>query len=148
MKRNPFHIHLAKFSDIDGFDCPDLSSGKLYQAGNPIALVEWPCRKEKHPVFHQGTIVSGSTVIKDAKKRDEVSRIHRNAICFEMEAAGVMDQTHCLVIRGIADYADMHKTQDWHDYAAETAAAFARQLLLTIEPPDQEKVIFLARSTS
>ena len=110
--------------------------------------MERPNRKEKRPVFHQGTIVSGSAVIQDAKKRDEVSRTYYNAVCFEMEAAGVTDQIHCLVIRGIADYADMHKTQGWQDYAAATAAAFARQLLLTIRPPDQEKVEMLAKSTS
>ncbi|KAK2050877.1 hypothetical protein LY76DRAFT_529594, partial [Colletotrichum caudatum] len=30
-------------------------------------------------------------------------------ICFEMEAAGLMDKFPCLVIRGICDYADTHK---------------------------------------
>lgn len=51
-----------------------------------------------------------------------------------MEAAGVVDQTHCLVIRAIADYADSHKNQTWKPYAAGTAAAFARKLVLTIQP--------------
>jgi hypothetical protein len=34
-----------------------------------------------------------------------------------------------LVIRGIADYADSHKTKKWHSYAAATAAAYAKELL-------------------
>ncbi len=51
-----------------------------------------------------------------------------------MEAAGVVDQMQCLVIRGIADYADSHKNQAWQPYAAGTAAAFAREVLLTIQP--------------
>jgi hypothetical protein len=46
-----------------------------------------------------------------------------------MEAAGVMDETRCLVIRGIADYSDSHKNQFWQDYAAATAASFAREFL-------------------
>lgn len=85
-------------------------------------------------MFHQGTIASGDTVVKDPQLRDEIGRQCYGAKCIEMEAAGVTDQTHCLVIRGIADYADSHKNQIWQPYAAGTAAAFARELLLTIQP--------------
>ena len=49
-----------------------------------------------------------------------------------MEAAGVMDDTRCLSIRGIAVYADSHKNGSWQNYAAGTAAAFAREFLFTI----------------
>lgn len=38
-----------------------------------------------------------------------------------MEAAG-LDNFPCLVIRGISDYADTHKNDDWHENAASTAA--------------------------
>lgn len=51
-----------------------------------------------------------------------------------MEAAGVIEDTHCLVIRGIADYADSHKYWSWHNYAAATAAALAREVLCKIRP--------------
>jgi nucleoside phosphorylase len=50
-------------------------------------------------------------------------------ICFEMEAAGLMDSFPCLVVRGICDYADSHKNKVWQPYAAATAAAFATVLL-------------------
>lgn len=89
-------------------------------------------RPDNKPVFHRGTIASGDSVIQDAEKRDELSERFDHAICFEMEAAGVMDLTHCLVIRGISDYADTHKHYIWHDYAAATAAAFAREILHTL----------------
>jgi len=46
-----------------------------------------------------------------------------------MEAAGLMDSFPCLVIRGICDYADSHKTKRWQEYAAATAAAYAKELL-------------------
>ncbi len=64
-----------------------------------------------------------------------------------MEAAGVVDQTRCLVIRGIADYADSHMNGIWQPYAAGTAAAFARELLLIIQPSAVSKMA-LAHSTS
>lgn len=50
-------------------------------------------------------------------------------ICFEMEAAGLMDILPCLPIRGICDYSDSHKAKEWQRYAAGTAAAYARELL-------------------
>ena len=53
-------------------------------------------------------------------------------LCVEMEAAGLMDDFPCLVIRGICDYADSHKNKRWQPYAAATAAAYAKELLSTI----------------
>jgi hypothetical protein len=49
-----------------------------------------------------------------------------------MEAAGLMDNFPCLVIRGICDYADSHKNKRWQVYAAATAAAYAKELLCII----------------
>ena len=53
-----------------------------------------------------------------------------------MEGAGVADAawnqtevSHYLVIRGICDYADRYKNDDWHGYAAISAAAYLRSLL-------------------
>jgi nucleoside phosphorylase len=43
-----------------------------------------------------------------------------------------MDSFRCLVIRGICDYADSHKNKIWQPYAAATAAAYAKELLLVI----------------
>lgn len=53
-------------------------------------------------------------------------------LCFEMEAAGLMDNIPCLVIRGICDYADSHKDKHWQPYAAATAAAFAKEFLCSM----------------
>ncbi|OAT12094.1 hypothetical protein BDBG_17621 [Blastomyces gilchristii SLH14081] len=49
-----------------------------------------------------------------------------------MEAAGLMDEFPCLVIRGVCDYADSHKNKEWQPYAAVTATAHMRELLETI----------------
>ncbi|KAJ5666530.1 Nucleoside phosphorylase [Penicillium maclennaniae] len=47
-----------------------------------------------------------------------------------MEAAGLMNNYPYLVIRGICDYADSHKNKQWQGYAAASAAAYAKELLL------------------
>lgn len=49
-----------------------------------------------------------------------------------MEAAGLMDNFPCLVIRGICDYSDSHKNKQWQDYAAATAAAYSKELLSVV----------------
>ncbi|KAK6529978.1 hypothetical protein TWF694_003353 [Orbilia ellipsospora] len=90
--------------------------------------------------IHYGLIASGNQVIKDAKRRDEINESLDGAIlCFEMEAAGLMDDFPCLVIRGICDYADERKNKDWQEYAAALAAAFAKELLGYIQPADVDK---------
>ncbi|KAF2218480.1 hypothetical protein BDZ85DRAFT_253528 [Elsinoe ampelina] len=82
---------------------------------------------------HYGPIGSADTVMKDAKLRDDLRRSH-GLICFDMEAAGLMNHFPCLVIRGIADYSDSHKNKQWQNYAAMTAAAYAKELLLQLVP--------------
>ncbi|KAL3484637.1 nucleoside phosphorylase domain-containing protein [Aspergillus germanicus] len=59
---------------------------------------------------------------------DALSRQH-GILCFEMEAAGLMDVLPCLVVRGISDYCDSHKNKKWQGYAAINAAAYSKELL-------------------
>ena len=90
-------------------------------------------RQSRHPRIHYGTIASGNQVVKDSVTRD-YWRDTEGVLCFEMEAAGLMDSFPCLVIRGICDYADSHKNTKWQPYAAATAAAYAKDLLVEIAP--------------
>lgn len=101
-------------------DCLDCDVSKL---------VNRHLRPSEQPKIHYGGIASGNRVIKNAQVRDDVSR-KLGAICFEMEAAGLIDHFHCLVIRGICDYCDSHKLKNWQRYAAAVAAAYAREFLL------------------
>jgi nucleoside phosphorylase len=61
-------------------------------------------------VFY-GLIASGNQVMRDAMTRDSIARQLDGVLCFEMEAAGLMDSFSCLVVRGICDYADSHKSK-------------------------------------
>ncbi|GAM44062.1 hypothetical protein TCE0_060f19382 [Talaromyces pinophilus] len=89
-------------------------------------------RKTRMPQIHYGLIASGDQVMKDSKTRDRLAQQY-GILCFEMEAAGVMDGLPTLVIRGICDYCDSHKQKQWQGYAALTAAAYTK-LLLSIIP--------------
>lgn len=145
-----FSKHLRRLSDLEHFANPGIEEDRLYHPTYPHEDGPTPATCEKcdpkqviergrrqkpgQPNFHQGTLLSGDSLMKDALMRDDLSRKYFNAICFEMEAAGVVDHKHCLVIRGISDYSDGHKNGSWQRYAAATAAAFAREFLYTIQP--------------
>jgi nucleoside phosphorylase len=96
--------------------------------------------KPGQPAVHYGTIASGDRLVKDAKERDTIVLVAgEECLCLEMEAAGLMDSYPCLVIRGICDYADSHKNDEWQEYAAGIAAAYAKEFLSNVESAALEK---------
>lgn len=92
-------------------------------------------RHNTEPRIHLGLIASANNVRKDGRTRERL-RERLNVICFEMEAAGAMNNFPCLVIRGISDYADSHKNDAWQPYAALVAASYAKEWLLTFPELD------------
>lgn len=78
--------------------------------------------------------------MRDGVKRDQLGKEY-GALCFETEAAGLMDEIPCLIIRGICDYSDSHKNKGWQRYAAASAAAYAKELLATMSSPNVEDIL-------
>ena len=130
---------------------PDASSDRLYRSDfvhppemtiscveicgvDPSNLIKRRERtKPQSPVVHHGLIASANQLMKDALVRDRLSE-EMDIMCFEMEAAGLMNHFPCLVIRGICDYSDTHKNKEWQGYAAIAAAVYAKDLLCRIPP--------------
>lgn len=147
---------------------PDQRSDKLYQSnfihqdynsgceatcGNDqLNLISRPERsqEEDNPAIHYGLIASANRLMKDAMTRDKLAA-EKNVLCFEMEAAGLMNRFPCLVIRGICDYADSHKNEEWQGYAAMVAAAYAKDLLCRIPQSKinaQDKIVNIISGSS
>jgi len=135
---------------------PDLGSDRLYQSAfthppnneascaaacgddpSKLILRRERTEMEDNPAIHYGLIASGNQLMKDALKRDILAK-EKDVLCFEMEAAGLMNQFPCLLIRGICDYSDSHKNEEWQGYAAMAAAAYAKDLLYRISPHRME----------
>jgi nucleoside phosphorylase len=110
--------------DHDGGQTCDQCSVDRHVARQP--------RESEEVVVHYGTIASGNQVMQTAAERDKVSAELGGVLCFEMEAAGLMNSFPCLVIRGICDYADSHKNKRWQQYATGMASACAKDLLSVI----------------
>lgn len=134
------------------YNRPDPRSDRLYQSGvthppdndgscavvcgdDLSNLMVRPERTEDedNPAIHYGLVASANQLMKDALVRDRLAA-EKDVLCFEMEAAGLMNHFPCLVIRGICDYSDTHKNKDWQGYAAMVAAAYAKDLLCRIPP--------------
>jgi nucleoside phosphorylase len=136
-----FSKHLDVFWERDSgqkFLRPGVENDQLYEAektGEPgderYKLVKRDSRDSQDPVVHYGLIASGSKLIRNAVIRDKL-RDKYNIICIEMEAAGLMETLPVAVIRGVWNYADSHKNDAWHPYAAATASAYAKGLLYAI----------------
>ncbi len=119
----PDILFKSTYSHIEGPTCDSC---------NRDELVERTPRSSQDSVVHYGTIASGNQVMKDGVTRDRLSAELGGVLCFEMEAAGLMNSFPCLVVRGICDYADSHKNKRWQPYAAATAAACAKEVLSVI----------------
>lgn len=126
----------AEYDHIASDTCIDCDRSKLFPR---------PPRAHQGPVIHYGLIGSANQVVKDGRRRDQLAR-DLGIYCVEMEAAGLMNDFPCLVIRGICDYTDSHKNKEWQGYAAATAAAYAKELLLVV-PIDQVNSTPTARDT-
>jgi nucleoside phosphorylase len=95
-------------------------------------------KSEEDPAIHYGIIASANQLMKNAIVRDSLVR-EVGVMCFEMEAAGLMNHFPCLIVRGICDYSDSHKNKQWQGYAAMTAAAYAKELLARMVPSRVEQ---------
>jgi nucleoside phosphorylase len=147
--RSKLSDYISKISCIPKFQRKKAGPDVLFEAeydheGGPICdkcsidrqEARLPRDSEEEVVVHYGTIASGNQVMRDGRTRDRLSRELAGILCFEMEAAGLIDNFPCLVIRGICDYADSHKNKSWQPYAAGTAAAYAKEVLSVIPPID------------
>ncbi|KAI2831542.1 hypothetical protein CBS133816_2457 [Aspergillus niger] len=98
-----------------------------------IQVIERSKRPSTEPIVHYGVVGTGNQVIKDAQMRQRLAR-QEQLLCFEMEAAGMVNEIPSLVIRGICDYSDTHKNKHWQGYAAAAAAAYAKDFLSVLPP--------------
>lgn len=158
--RSTLMEHLVKLEQMPGFGREKAGSDVLYYASynhegggtcrscKADMIVNREEREDGNIKVHYGTIASGNQVMKSGTERDKVSTELGGVLCFEMEAAGLMNSFPCLVVRGICDYADSHKNKRWQPFAAAVAAAYAKEVLLMIPAADVAKVCTLDSSAS
>ncbi|EAU33327.1 conserved hypothetical protein [Aspergillus terreus NIH2624] len=152
LRKSDLSPHLLKLGNLPKFGRDEAGSDELFEAeynhseGDSCLsctaerMIQREERTSTTPIIHYGTIASGNQVMRNGIERDKISSEFGGVLCFEMEAAGLMNTFPCLVIRGICDYADSHKNKKWQPYAAGTAAAYAKELLRVIPAVDVVKI--------
>ncbi|EGU73814.1 hypothetical protein FOXB_15674 [Fusarium oxysporum f. sp. conglutinans Fo5176] len=114
---------------------PNSSEGCSVVCGDDLSHILARTERDEeddNPAIHYGLIASANQLMMDALVRDRLAA-EKGVLCFEMEAAGLINHFPCLVIRGICDYSDSHN-KDWQGFAAMVAAAYAKDLLRQIPP--------------
>jgi nucleoside phosphorylase len=133
-----------QLQSVTGLFKPKMTHKELCGAASecvrdPSNLIKRRARTETedNPTIHYGLIASGNQLMKDAVVRDRISA-EKDFLCFDMEAAGLMNHFPCLLIRGLCDYSDSHKNEDWEGYAAMIAAMYAKDLVTRVAPKGLE----------
>jgi nucleoside phosphorylase len=137
--QRPWEVHLERALKALKWVRPPVKKDFLGDPADPkkrIAHPKDPQRVPGQPRVFFGLIASSNTVLKDPVKRDEL-RDRFGARAVEMETAGLADAAWILEIgylgvRGICDYCDANKNDDWQQYAAAAAAAYVRALFESI----------------
>ncbi len=135
----------GRYGDVDrlyqaGYVHVGRSGGSCHRCDASM-LVRRPDRPFDGPAIHYGVIASGEQSIACGVMRCRAKAdLGPGVLCFDREAAGLMDNFPCLVVRGIDNYADTHTSALWRSYAAGTAAAFTRELLENMPPRNVEQI--------
>jgi nucleoside phosphorylase len=90
------------------------------------------------PCAHVGAFASGEKVIKSKRSVRDLKKVWGQLVGIEMEGLGVAVACHqsspptdFFVVKSICDWADPKKDDHWQAYAADTAAAFAKRLIVS-----------------
>lgn len=82
---------------------------------------------------HCGPVVISNHIIEDASFRHKVCKPFTGKyLCYDMEAAWLMDDFPCFVVRGICKIANALNNKYWYEYATLIAVAASKELLSVI----------------
>ena len=104
-----------------------------------LAGFSQPLACDARPAIHYGAMACGPQVIKDKSYIDLLKIKEHSLLAIDMESYGLalaasMCSTYSrpvipLVVKGVCDFADSQKGDEWHDYCSYSSAAFVRSIL-------------------
>ncbi|KAL8310400.1 hypothetical protein RB597_010306 [Gaeumannomyces tritici] len=134
-------------------DCGYCDAGVFCNVASRLSCTDIGCNEQHTPSRNRasmrpislgpqifiGRVASGNAIMRSGEHRDAIARRH-GVIAFEMEGAGAWDEVPCIVVKGICDYADSHKSKLWQNFAAASAASVAVAILDRYELADNATV--------
>ena len=142
-EERPWEAYIEAARKVLRWKKPGQGKDRLAMTEDPETFVEHtkdPKRPGARPRVFAGPIASANKLLKNPVRRDRL-RDQFGVKAIEMEGAGIADATWdhqavYLVVRGICDYCDRHKNDEWQEYAAIVAAAYARALIESMPAGD------------
>ncbi|NET40705.1 hypothetical protein [Okeania sp. SIO2B3] len=101
-------------------------------------LAEQHYKDPLNPQIHIGVIATTSKVQKDPKLFQRIEKMQRKILGVEMEGAAIgavaeIQEIPIIIVKGVQDYADYDKNDQFREYAAEVSARFLLAFFTTIE---------------
>lgn len=127
----PWHDYIECYAR-NKFKKPPIKKDILYNETNKLINHPVDGERGKMPKAFYGMIGSANILLRNPSRHKELKS--KGIYGVEMEGAGIADATWdnelgYLVIRGVCDYCDTHKNDEWQNYAALVAAAYTRALI-------------------
>ena len=127
---NHLKIHEGKLRNSNR---PNVDTDILTIKGTKVAHPIDKDRFLQEPKIFHGSIGSSNTLLKNEDKRDFLRDTY-GVKAIEMEGSGIADGTWVLskgylVVRGIVDYCNPDKNDEWHNYAATCAACYTKSII-------------------
>ena len=134
--QHPWEAILARSTIPASFRRPPAESDVLRASDYAADIIPHPTdppRRPDQPRLHGGAIGTADILLKDRTLRDRLRDQH-GVRAVEMEGSGMqtaawLANRQFIVVRGACDYADLHKNNEWQNYAALAAASVARCLI-------------------
>lgn len=89
------------------------------------------------PQFHIGLYLSGNKIIADELTAGALKSFWTRGAAIEMEGAGIASLLRqiknppgFIIVKGLCDYADLNKNDEWQEYSADAAASLAFSFVL------------------
>lgn len=135
LKNRPWDKFLtAALTKLDSsYARPNSRTDVLHEGSREVPHPDDPTRFANLPRVHTGVVGTADTLLKNPGQRDRL-RDDFGIRAIEMEASGIQTASWAqgkdiFVVRGICDYCDEYKNDDWQNYAALAAAAYTRALI-------------------
>lgn len=140
--KRPWLKYIDQVCQKLGVKRPPEETDILVSSSDPAKIISHPSdpqRTKGEPKIFIDSVASVSKLMKNHVRRDQL-RDKFGVKAVEMEGSGIADEAWnheagYLIVRGIADYCDSAKSDQWHQYASVTAAAYTRALLESVPAP-------------
>ncbi|KAF4553333.1 Hypothetical protein D9617_7g030600 [Elsinoe fawcettii] len=108
----------------------------LHQEGSDVAEGDDILQHQRQPIVHYGKIMVSETTSASIQLFEGGEQQQTDALCLDDGSVAVFQSFPSIAVRGISRDLDARNVGEWMPYASLAAAAYAKELVLTIDATD------------